>query len=308
MNRFALEDCKGVIPAMLTFFDEQERVDDRRTREMTEYMVQAGVGGLYLTGSTGECFMMTAAERNHVVELVMDQVQGRCPVIVHVGDIGTQSSIDLARFAQEAGATAISSVPPFYWRFSEDAICRYYEDVSNAVDIPMVVYNIELAGIMRKETILRIAENKNVKGLKYTARTHDVLGELKDKLGAHFMIYSGCDEMAFSGLSFGADGIIGSFYNVFPELFIKLNKAVQQQQLQEAVRLQKIANAIIVEALKYDFPSVMHTMMRWRGLDSGYSRKPFRTYTDSELQPLKQVMQSVWQQSGEETLQYFFAG
>ncbi len=78
--------------------------------------------GFYLTGSTGECFTMTAEERNLVVDTVIDQVKGRVPVIVHVGDIGTKKSIELAKHAYEAGADAISSVPPFYWKFRADDI------------------------------------------------------------------------------------------------------------------------------------------------------------------------------------------
>lgn len=286
MKHFSLTDCKGVIPALMTCFDEREQVDDARTRSMVEYLINAGVGGLYLTGSSGECFMMTPEERNHVVEVVLHQVAGRCPVIVHVGAISTQKTIELAKFAYDAGATAISSVPPFYWHFGEEAICRYYKDVSASVDIPMVIYNIELAGILSKSTLLQLAQLENVRGMKYTARTHDVMGALKDDLGKDFMIYSGCDEMAFSGLCVGADGIIGSFYNVFPELFCAIAAAVQAGNISEGMRLQKAVNGIISTALQYDFPSVMYSMLHWRGIDGGFSRAPFQNYADEALIPL----------------------
>ena len=97
MAHFDITQIKGVIPATVTCFDREENVDLRRTRETTEFLVNAGVNGLYLTGSTGICYTMTARERAQVVEAVIDQVTGRIPVIVHVGDIGTKKSIELAR-------------------------------------------------------------------------------------------------------------------------------------------------------------------------------------------------------------------
>ena len=209
---------------------------------------------------------------------------------MHVGDIGTKKSIELAKYAYEAGADAISSVPPFYWKFSKEDIYRYYKDIAEATPLPMVVYNIQLAGLMDMDLILRLTDLPHVQGLKYTARSHDEMGYLKEKLGKDFMIYSGCDEMAFSGLCAGADGIIGSFYNLFPDLYKKILKKVQESDIQGGMKLQKIADEVIFAALKYDFPSVLHGMMKWRGLEAGYSRRPFYTYKAEELSALKEEL------------------
>lgn len=293
MANFDITQIKGVIPATLTCFDEQENVDLKRTREMTEFMVKAGVNGLYLTGSTGICYTMTAEERAQVVEAVIDQVAGRIPVIVHVGDIGTKKSIELARQAEAAGADAISSVPPFYWSFSAEAIYNYYKDLSESVSIPTVIYNVPLAGLMTRAQLLKIANLPNVKGLKYTARTHDEMGALKRELGEDFMIYSGCDEMAFSGLSFGADGIIGSFYNAIPELYTKLYRCAQERKMAEGMALQAIGDEVIWATLKYNGLSGLYDLMRCRGLDAGFPRRPFITNdtaaTEALAADLKQI-------------------
>lgn len=290
MSKFAMTDIKGVIPAMLSFFDQEENLDLSCTERMVDFMIDHGADGFYLTGSTGACFTMTAEERNAVVKTVVQKVNGRVPVIVHVGDIGTKKSIELAKYAYEAGADAISSVPPFYWKFSKEDIYRYYKDIAEATPLPMVVYNIQLAGLMDMDLILRLTDLPHVQGLKYTARSHDEMGYLKEKLGKDFMIYSGCDEMAFSGLCAGADGIIGSFYNLFPDLYKKILKKVQESDIQGGMKLQKIADEVIFAALKYDFPSVLHGMMQWRGLEPGYSRRPFYTYKAEELSALKEEL------------------
>lgn len=290
MSKFAMTDIKGVIPAMLSFFNQEENLDLSCTERMVDFMIDHGADGFYLTGSTGACFTMTAEERNAVVKTVVQKVNGRVPVIVHVGDIGTKKSIELAKYAYEAGADAISSVPPFYWKFSKEDIYRYYKDIAEETPLPMVVYNIQLAGLMDMDLILRLTDLPHVQGLKYTARSHDEMGYLKEKLGKDFMIYSGCDEMAFSGLCAGADGIIGSFYNLFPDLYKKILKKVQESDIQGGMKLQKIADEVIFAALKYDFPSVLHGMMKWRGLEAGYSRRPFYTYKAEELSALKEEL------------------
>ena len=293
MANFDIKQIKGVIPATVTCFDEQGQLDLQRIRTMTEFMVGAGVNGLYLTGSTGMCYTMTAEERKQVVEATIEQVAGRIPVIVHVGDIGTQKSIELAIHAEKAGADAISSVPPFYWNFSGEAIYQYYKDLSEAVSIPTVVYNVQLAGIMNRQLLARIAQLPNVKGMKYTARTHDELGSLKRELGADFMIYSGCDEMAFSGLSFGADGIIGSFYNVIPELYAKICNCAKEGKLAEGMKLQAIGDEVIFATLRQNGLSGLYNLIACRGLDAGYPRRPFLANGPEATEALRQELHQI---------------
>ena len=169
----------------------------------------------------------------------------------------------------------------------------------------MVVYNIVLAGIMDQDLICRIASLENVRGLKYTARDHDEMGCLKEILGKDFMIYSGCDEMGFSGLCSGADGLIGSFYNVIPDVYKGIEAAVKASDIKKGMRLQKMADEFIFACLKYDFPSVLHNVMCWRGLSAGHTRRPFRNYADSELDGLKKELAAIREKYGAEELADF---
>ena len=275
MSRFDITAIKGVIPAMVTTFDENEEVDLKRARAVVQYLIGAGVDGLYITGSTGEGFLMTGEERKAFTDVVIDEVRGRIPVIVHVGDIGTKKSIDLAKHAEKAGADAISSVPPFYFKFNGEDIYNYYKDISESVTIPMIVYNISLAGMMSNTLVKRIASIDNVKGLKFTGREHDDMCALKQELGSNFMIYSGCDEMATQGLLAGADGLIGSTYNLMPDTFIEIYKLSQKGDYVAAFAIQKIATRLIQFIVQWDFFPIMKNLMTANGVDSGYSRRPF---------------------------------
>ncbi|MBN2656028.1 MAG: dihydrodipicolinate synthase family protein, partial [Spirochaetales bacterium] len=153
MAKYNVNEIKGVIPALVTTFDRDENFDEKRMRNLVEHLIGKGVDGLYLTGSTGEGFLMTPGERMKVVEVVVDQVNGRIPLIAHVGAIGTKISIDLAQQAASAGVDAISSVPPFYWKFGADDVFNYYKDITGSTDLPMIVYNIALAGLVGFEQV-----------------------------------------------------------------------------------------------------------------------------------------------------------
>lgn len=293
MAKFEIQEITGVIPALITPFDEHENFDETRMRNLVSHLLQAKVDGFYLTGSTGETFLMTLEERKRVVEVVMAEVAGQVPVIVHVGDIGTKKSIELAQHAYAAGADAISSVPPFYWKFSNDDIFSYYKDITESTPLPMIVYNIPLAGLFGYDMIKRLATIDGVKGIKYTASTHFEIQKIKQDLGQDFMVYSGSDEMAVSGLSFGSDGIIGSFYNVIPELFIDLYQKFHAGDIHAAIALQEQANRIILKAIEYDYIALMKRMLAWSGVDAGYARKPFTNYTGSQEQEIRDVFKAM---------------
>ena len=293
MANFELKNIKGVIPALITPFDEHEEFDENRMRKLVNHLIERGMDGLYLTGSTGEGFLMTPEERKKVVEVVIDEVHGRIPVIVHVGAISTKISIDLAKHAYATGADAISSVPPFYWKFKEENIYKYYEAVSMSTPLPMIVYNVTLAGLLGFDFICRLANIPNVKGVKYTACTHQDIYKCKDKISQDFMVYSGADEMAVSGIINEADGIIGSFYSMMPDVFKDIYQKVKSGDIAGAQKKQKIAVDIIEASLKYDYYAVIKESLRWMGVDAGYVRAPFMNLSEEEIKKVKQSFKEI---------------
>ncbi|RYE10715.1 MAG: dihydrodipicolinate synthase family protein [Hyphomicrobiales bacterium] len=269
----------GVYPAMVTPFDENEQLDEKRLRALINFLIERKLEGLYITGSTGESFLMTSDERKRVVEITVDEVKGRIPIIAHIGAIGTHTSIDLAKHAEKAGVDAISSVPPFYWGFSGDQIHGYYADITASTSLPMLAYNVPMAAL-GFDIIKRLASIDGMIGVKYTATTHHEIIRIKEEIGKDFVVFSGADEMAMSGLSFGADGVIGSFYNSMPEIWLALRDAVARGDMHEAKRLQEIGNAVIFFSLPRGGVSCIKRAMAWQGCDPGYVRRPLGSYID----------------------------
>lgn len=286
MSRHELTSFCGVVPALLTPFAQDGALDLPRLRNITRHLLARGVHGLYLTGSTGEGFMMSPDEREQVVETVIDEAAGAVPIVVHVGAISTHVSAGLARHAQAAGADGISSVPPIYWQFTADQVFAYYAELTASTDLPMIAYNVPMASL-GYDLLLRLAQIKGMAGVKYTATTHFDIMRLKEDVGPDFLVFSGADEMAISGLAFGADGIIGSFYNLVPELYLDLMSAMTLGDLARAQALQRTANAVIFETLKEAPLASMKAMMGWAGADAGWARAPHDNLDDAAREALK---------------------
>lgn len=292
-------DLKGVIPAVLSVFDRDENLDEAGTRGLIRHLLSYDIGGLYLTGSTGEAFLMDSAERMRQVEIVMEEAGDAVPVVVHVGAMSTKASIALAKHAESLGAAGISSVPPFYFKYSAQQIFGFYSDVAQSTALPMIVYNIPLAGMMTVEQIVRLSELENVRGVKYTGTALYEVMQLRDGCKPGFQIYGGCDELGSSNIALGVDGIIGSFYNVIPDLYLKIWSAVKGSDIPAAAQLQRKALHVITEGLGSG--SIMACMKAWlrgAGIPAGYARRPFTNFTPEEEKRLLERLAAIDAQDG----------
>ena len=284
MKQFNPNNINGVIPAMITSFNKDESINKEGIRKTINYLISEKVNGLYITGSTGETFLMSQDEKKQVIEIIVEEVNGRVPVIAHIGSIGTKITTELGQYAEKVGVDALSALPPFYYGFSNDEIFSYYKDISNTTNLPITIYNISHAHLMDLDMLKRLAAIKNVKGVKYTAPTHFNFNKIKKEVGENFKIYSGMDEMSLSGLISGADGIIGSFYNLMPEMFVDIYAKVKEGNINAAKKIQEKINIIILYALgKSGYPFIKMGL-NWLGIDSGYVRKPFTSFIDREIE------------------------
>ena len=128
---------------------------------------------------------------------------------------------------------------------SSKQIFDYYNDIASSTDLPLIVYNIDNAGLMGFDMLKKLSSINNVVGAKYTATTHFDIMRIKKEIGNNFSVYSGTAEMAMSGLLSGADGLIGSFYYLMPETFLSIVKALENNDVQKAKSLQEKANVVI---------------------------------------------------------------
>lgn len=162
---------EGLIPAMVTPFDENGELDLRATEAVVQHLIEAGVDGISALGSTGEFSHLTNTERRRFAEELVGIVGGRVPLVVGVGSSGTREAVELARHAEETGVSSVLCVAPFYWKVGEEALFKHFTTVAESVSIPMLIYNFPmLTGIdLSPALVARLAEaSSSIVGIKDT--------------------------------------------------------------------------------------------------------------------------------------------
>ena len=283
----------AILPAVVTMFDKEGNFDERAQRKLVKSLLDKKAEGFYIGGATGEGFMMTVEERKKVLETCIDEIGGKVPAIAYTGCNDTKTAKELSKFAERCGADAVSSVPPYYGGFSYGAIKKYYTDVAESVNIPLMIYTNLFTREMSEEEIKTLCGIPNCIGIKYTNHNHYKLrmltAELKDKL-----IFSGADEMIGSAMIAGATGAIGTTYNIFPEIFMDLRDAFCAGNMKEFLRLNEVCTAVVDAFIKNRFLSSLKFIFKKLGLGCGVCREPQDNLSDEkELEPLLNSLREI---------------
>ena len=278
-----LNKYKGIFPAFYACYDEKGEVSAERTKALVEFLIEKGVSGLYVGGSSGECIYLSVEDRKKTLEAVMEVAKGRIAIIAHVACNNTKDSCELARHAQQVGADAIAAIPPIYFRLPEKAIAKYWNDISAAApDMDFVIYNIpQLAGVSLTLSLLdEMLKNPRVIGIKNSSMPVQDIQMFKrqaDKNGRDIVVFNGPDEQFISGRIIGADAGIGGTYAVMPEVYVEMNNALAKGDLDKALALQNAANEVTYTMCSGvgNMYAVAKAVLKERtGIDFGGVREP----------------------------------
>ncbi len=272
-----LNKYRGIFPAFYACYDEQGAVSPERVRALTEHMIQKGVTGLYVGGSSGECIYQSVEERKLLLENVMAVARGRIVIIAHVACNNTDDSCALAAHAESLGVDAIAAIPPIYFHLPPYAIAKYWNDISAAApNTDFVIYNIpQLAGVALSSDLLReMLKNPRVIGVKNSSMPVQDIEMWRDE-GA--FVFNGPDEQLLSGLVAGAGAGIGGTYGAMPELYLMIYKLVGEGKISEAREIQDACCHVIYKmcSAKGNMYAVIKGILRLNGgPDIGGVRAP----------------------------------
>lgn len=293
------EKYEGIIPAFYACYDDNGNISPQRTRTFARYLMEKGVKGLYVCGSSGECIYQSISERKLTLECVMAEVGGKITVIAHVACNNTADSRELAAHAESLGVDAIASIPPIYFKLPEHAIAQYWNDISAAApNTDFIIYNIpQLAGVALTMPLFReMRKNPRVIGVKNSSMpTHDIQ-MFKAEGGDDCVVFNGPDEQFISGRAIGADGGIGGTYAVMPELFLQADKCFRAGQMEKAKKIQFDISGIITAmcACKGHLCAVMKEILRLQtGIDLGGARKPLSGITAEDVAQIEKCMKLI---------------
>jgi 4-hydroxy-tetrahydrodipicolinate synthase len=230
----------GSMVALVTPMHEDGGIDEDAFARLIEWQIAEGTHAIVPVGTTGESPTLTHDEHKRVVELAIEVARRRIPVIAGAGSNATAEAIGLARHAKAAGADAVLVVTPYYNKPTQDGLLRHYTAIADAVDIPLIIYNIPGRSVidMSVETMGRLAKHKNIIGVKdATANLTRPLHTTR-ACGKDFVQLSGEDHTAVAYLASGGHGCISVTANVAPRLCAQMHEAWQRGDVAQAMNIQ----------------------------------------------------------------------
>ncbi len=276
---------QGIFPALYACYDENGKVSPDRTKALTQYLMDKGVQGLYVGGSSGECIYLSKEDRKKTLEAVMETAGGKLVIIAHVACNNTEDSQELAAHAESLGVDAIASIPPIYFHLPEHAIAKYWNDISAAApNTDFIIYNIpQLAGTSLTLGLLReMKKNPRVVGVKNSSMPVQDIQLFRDE---GVIVFNGPDEQLVSGLAMGAVGGIGGTYGAMPEIYLKIFELFSQRKTEEAREVQNAACRIIYKMCSAhgNMYAVIKEIIRLQGgPDVGGVKAPLADLTEED--------------------------
>ena len=266
---------QGSITALITPFKNGE-VDAKAFQRLVEWQIDQGTHGLVPVGTTGESPTLTHEEHKQVIGLCIEAAAGRVPVIAGTGSNSTSEAIALTRFAKEAGADGALVVTPYYNKPTQEGLYLHYKAINDAVDIPIIIYNIPGRSIvdMSVETMNRLFKLSNIAGVKDATANMSRVSQQRAAMGTAFVQLSGEDATALGFNAHGGQGCISVTANIAPALCSEFQLACLGSNFKRALeiqdRLMPLHDALFVESN----PGPVKYAAEKLGLCSGETRLP----------------------------------
>ncbi len=279
-----MRKLEGIIAPMATPLTRDEKIDVKTTRTLVDFLIEGGVDGLFPLGTSGEFALFDREERKTLVETVVDQTNGRVPVIAGVSDPSLENVLGFAKDAEDVGADAIVATPPYYYATGEDGLFSHFEKIAQKSAPPLIVYNIpEWTHLFVPPSVVqRLAENQLIVGMKYTEYNLLNLLRFLKVASKRIAIFTGSDAMAFTNLEFGGSGGIIGVANVVPKLASSVFDEFRSGNL-EAARSAQSNLLPIIEAIGVGrFPAGLKEAMRIVGMPVGGVKSPLQGLTVDE--------------------------
>lgn len=280
----------GVLTALATPFDRNEDIDEPALRHVVDRSIHAGVNGVVAAGSTAELGALSPDERLRLVDTVIDQADGRVPVIAQTGATSTREAIRLSRAAQYSGASVLMLVTPYYEPMSLPETVAYITDVAEAVDLPVMLYNIPAATGVNLDpgTVRSLAgEVDNIRYIKDSSANWEQALQLIHHHSDVIATFIGWDAYIYSALAEGAAGVMAGAANVVPHEIIEVSRLVAEGDLGGALYRWKALYPVIDAMLSVPFIPAVKAGLELQGEPVGVPRRPMSPLPADAVERIK---------------------
>ncbi len=266
----------GVITALITPFNEKGDVDYPAFEKILEMQINAGINGLLPLGTTAESPVLSEAEKEKIIEMVLNKVNGKFPVIAGSGSNSTEAAIDATMKMKKLGVDSSLQVAPYYNKPGQEGLYRHFSEIVERCDFPIWLYNVPgRSGIkIETETILRLSKDPRILGVKdATGNVSTAMEVLKDA-PEKFSVFSGDDALTLPMISLGAKGIISVVSNLIPDKMVKFASLVLEGNYEEARKIHYKLLPLFQAAFIETNPVPIKAAMARRGLIKEVYRLP----------------------------------
>ena len=281
---------KGSFVAMVTPFTESGKVDEKGINELVEFHIKNGTDGIVPCGTTGESPTLSHEEHKRVVEITINAVAGRIPVIAGTGSNSTWEALDLTSHAKEAGADGALIVVPYYNKPTQKGLYLHYKKIAENIDIPIIVYNVpSRTGVnLLPETLAKLAELENIVAVKEASGNLEQMAQIVELCGDKITLLSGDDKLILPVLSIGGKGVISVVANIIPADVANVIREFEQGNYKTAQDIFISKVYPLSSAMFYETnPIPVKTSVQLMGLPAGDLRLPLSPMSDDNLVKLK---------------------
>jgi 4-hydroxy-tetrahydrodipicolinate synthase len=229
----------GSIVAIVTPMTADGALDLPRLKSLIDWHVAEGTDGVVIVGTTGESPTVDVEEHERLISVAVEYAAGRIPVIAGTGGNATREAVELTKFAKKAGADYALSVVPYYNKPTQEGLYRHFKAIAESTDIPVILYNVPSRTVadLHNDTVLRLAQVKNVVGLKESTSNIERVTDLLMRMPKGFLVFSGNDDAALAYVQLGAHGVISVTANVAPRLMHEMCAAARSGDSKRAIEI-----------------------------------------------------------------------
>jgi 4-hydroxy-tetrahydrodipicolinate synthase len=282
---------EGVLPALITPFTKDNRVDKDGIRQNIEFLVDGGVSGVVPCGTTGEAATLSIKEHEKVIEYAVEF--SSVPVVAGTGSNNTTEALELTKYAQDAGADAVLLITPYYNKPNDSGMLKHFMTIAESVDIPIIIYNVpSRTGInLKPELTAKLAKVSNIVGIKEASGSLDQITRIFELTkGEDFAVLSGDDGLTLPILSIGGTGVISVVANVAPKLVVSMIEAFRNGDWEKARELHLTLAPLIRAMFLETNPIPVKKAVELIGLPAGNLRLPLAPISTDNEKKLKAAL------------------
>jgi 4-hydroxy-tetrahydrodipicolinate synthase len=289
-------ELKGIITPVVTVFDENENIDEDGFRTIINHLIDHGVYGIFACGGQGEGHALSNDEKLRLLDICLETVNGRVPVLMGTGAPTTRAVITMTKAAKEAGADAVTIITPYYISPNQDELYKHYCDIMHAVDIPMLIYNNPWRTHLNinPDTVARLCEySPNLIGIKDSSGDLALTLKYKSLCPQYFKVFIGRDQLIYSGLASGLDGAVAATSNAAIDIVLGIYNEYVRGNLESSWAYQEKLVPLREFFSQGTFPVTVKEAMMLQGLPSGPCRNPVGPISEEKREVLRNILKNM---------------